>query len=651
MTHHAATRSVGAALCTLAVTFLTSWTVGAPTPAAAAAADDDPGRMVLVLDSSGSMKEPAAGGETKIQAAKTALRQVIDGLPEEQEVGLRVYGAKVFSSDDAGACTDSQLEVPVETGNRDQLLDALDPYRPYGETPIGYALQEAGKDLGSEGKRNIVLVSDGEPTCDPDPCEVARELSKQGVDLRIDVVGLDVDQEARSSLQCIAGAGNGLYYDAANAEELAERLDRVATRAAQPFTTIGTPVTGGDSEASAPTIQAGDWVDRSVGDGESLYYEVERTMENSTISVSSSFRAPGETVFNRVGLTTPGQADLCGASADVEQLATGNLVSAGTAAGPFDAFADVVPDSPCVTADTLIAEVNFSGEARGIPIEIRVTEQPEVTDLESLPEVSDDVSWQRPDEQAPDKVVSGVSFGDAPTVEPGTYAGSIVPGETLTYQVEVDWGQQLAAVVRYPRLTGKLADAASAGEDPLTKVDIYSPARVPASVPSAGNLYAKTFFGSDGEDIGTITPEVNFLRIGSSMISGSGASAAGLYTVTVFLEKTPGSSSFVVPFELDLGVSGEAQPGPTFAEEAVDPDELASPSPPAESEEPTQPTEPAEPSESGGEPSESGGESDPESAGDQDDASALGSDVVIGGLGVLALLGAALLFLRNRAAG
>lgn len=56
-------------------------------------AERDTGRMVMVLDSSGSMNQPASGGQTKIAAAKEALQKVIGSLPEDQAVGLRVYGA------------------------------------------------------------------------------------------------------------------------------------------------------------------------------------------------------------------------------------------------------------------------------------------------------------------------------------------------------------------------------------------------------------------------------------------------------------------------------------------------------------------------------------------------------------------------------
>ena len=197
------------------------------TTAAPAAADEtapavpsvDDGRLLLVLDSSGSMKERASGS-TKIASAKRALSQVIDGLDPAAQVGLRVYGAEVFSRRDPGACTDSQLAVPVGSGNAADLQAAVDRYRPYGETPIGYALQQAADDLGGEGQRSILLVSDGEATCPPSPCKVAAELARQGIDVRIDVVGLAVSGAARAQLQCIAARGKGTYYDADSADEL-----------------------------------------------------------------------------------------------------------------------------------------------------------------------------------------------------------------------------------------------------------------------------------------------------------------------------------------------------------------------------------------------------------------------------------------------
>lgn len=51
---------------------------------------------------------PEHGGD----AARSALHAVIDELPDTAEVGLRVFGAKVFSRNDPGACQDTHRSSP-----------------------------------------------------------------------------------------------------------------------------------------------------------------------------------------------------------------------------------------------------------------------------------------------------------------------------------------------------------------------------------------------------------------------------------------------------------------------------------------------------------------------------------------------------------
>jgi hypothetical protein len=97
-----------------------------PTAQAQPTTDPTPGRLVLVPDSSGSMAEPTGGGQTRIRAAKDALRQVIGSLPEEQagedvgaalrsdpgvdDDGLRL---ELFAAEDGSSCGGSGL-TPLE---------------------------------------------------------------------------------------------------------------------------------------------------------------------------------------------------------------------------------------------------------------------------------------------------------------------------------------------------------------------------------------------------------------------------------------------------------------------------------------------------------------------------------------------------------
>lgn len=161
---------------------------------------------MIILDASGSMLEDDAPG-LRIDAAKSAIHDMVSGLPSSAELGLMVYGNGTGSSDAelAAGCKDVTTLVPVGPVNSKKFLSIVDGIEASGYTPIGEALRTAAKGLPQEGPRAIVLVSDGEDTCaPPPPCEVAKELAQDGVDLTVHTVGFKVDDAARADLSCIA---------------------------------------------------------------------------------------------------------------------------------------------------------------------------------------------------------------------------------------------------------------------------------------------------------------------------------------------------------------------------------------------------------------------------------------------------------------
>ncbi|SDT02884.1 VWA domain-containing protein [Jiangella sp. DSM 45060] len=530
--------------------------------AAPAAAEEpvDPGsRMMLVLDSSGSMAEATPSGGTRIDAAKDALRQVIAGLPDDQEVGLRVYGAEVFSQNDPGACTDSQLIAQPETGNRDALTAALDDYEPYGETPIGYALQEAGKDLGTERPRTIVLVSDGEPTCAPDPCEVATQLAGDGVDVRIDVVGLDVDEVARDKLRCIADNGRGTYYDAKDADDLVRSLDTSTTRASRPFDLTGTPIQGTASPADAPTVTTGQYLD-TVPLNDGLWYRIERTVPNSTIHVGvAHYSADLGNAGNwmSVDLYADPEAMYCGHSMT---FPLGNLgyTAAMTWAGE--------PEDACNTADVIYVHVgevqNIRKDLAGQPVEIAVYEEPPLADPSGrdLAAAPGEPAWTPLEAADPvTDVVPGTSISNAPVVSDGTYAFDINSGETQVVAIPLDWGQNVQA-----QLDGIVPEATSLGTGPT--IQISGPVRQENEV---------DFYGSQPEDwseqlwgtvrggaafrVGAQTLTVGYLNRLAPTADPRGASVPGLRYVQVSYFDAGDPMRYTLTLKTN-GTAGEGAP-------------------------------------------------------------------------------------------
>lgn len=237
--------------------------------------DDEPPSLLLIMDSSGSMRADDGTGQPKIAAAKQALNAMVDSLPEGAPVGLRVYGHRVPNTNKKRGCKDTELIVPVGPLEPARMKSRIASFDAKGFTPIGLSLKEGAEDLPSKGERTIVLVSDGIDTCaPPPPCRVAERITSQGVDLRIDTVGFQVDPRARAELKCIARVAEGSYVDARSAEELARRLELISARALRRFNATGTPVVGAPVTDSAPALESGQYTD-SIRSGEELFYAVE----------------------------------------------------------------------------------------------------------------------------------------------------------------------------------------------------------------------------------------------------------------------------------------------------------------------------------------------------------------------------------------
>ncbi|MET7572231.1 VWA domain-containing protein [Streptomyces sp. NPDC005492] len=265
---------LAAGICALLATL----TAGVAFPAGAVADETDSAaapKVELVLDVSGSMSAKDIDGGSRMAAAKQAFNEVLDATPEEVQLGIRTLGANYHGNDRETGCKDTAQLYPVGTLDRTEAKTAVATLTPTGWTPIGPALLKAADDLdGGDGTRRIVLISDGEDTCQPlDPCEVAREIAAKGVGLTIDTLGLVPDAKTRDQLSCIADATGGTYTSVQHKEELSDRVGQLVDRAADP---VVTPVaTEGASQcSSAPTLKSGLYTDREEF-GKQRWYRVD----------------------------------------------------------------------------------------------------------------------------------------------------------------------------------------------------------------------------------------------------------------------------------------------------------------------------------------------------------------------------------------
>ena len=265
--------------CVLAVLLLLVAAAGPVAAPAGATPTRAPSEvLLLIVDYTGSMKEPDGAGSTRMASAKAALREIVTALPDSLDVGMRVYGHRVASADKAAACRDTELVVPVAPLERELLLGTIDRLQPLGETPIGLSLQQAAADLPEGVPATVILVSDGEDECFPDlgpePCAVTRDLVAQGVDLRLETIGLQVAPGGAEQLRCMAEAGGGQFTSVADAGLLAEAIAAAQNRSLRTFQVRGKPVSGGPSLIDATPLTPGTYTD-GILDGETLWFAVD----------------------------------------------------------------------------------------------------------------------------------------------------------------------------------------------------------------------------------------------------------------------------------------------------------------------------------------------------------------------------------------
>ena len=183
-------------------------------------------KVLFILDFSNSMSEYLEG-RRKVDLMIDTMKSILPNLPKDMSVGLRVYGHRMgFTPFEA--CRASTLINPVSPANGINIRNSLLDIKPRGMTPITYSLKQAVKKdfLGYNGKKHIILLTDGGENCDESPCSYVLDLIKERKDVSIDVIAFNInDEDDLSQLECTSLVTSGKFYNAKTAAELVKSLN------------------------------------------------------------------------------------------------------------------------------------------------------------------------------------------------------------------------------------------------------------------------------------------------------------------------------------------------------------------------------------------------------------------------------------------
>lgn len=190
--------------------------------------------VMLVIDVSGSM-DATDVFPTRLIAARSAARTLINQLPPNAEVGLVSFNTK------------ATLQSPLTT-NHDNLMSALDNLRANGGTAIGEgitaALDELARSVATTPEASrppaiIVLLTDGSNNAGIDPQTAADNARAASVpvvtvglgqrDQNTVVHGQPVGGVDEQALQMIATTTGGKYYYAEATPQLSKIYSSLGT--------------------------------------------------------------------------------------------------------------------------------------------------------------------------------------------------------------------------------------------------------------------------------------------------------------------------------------------------------------------------------------------------------------------------------------
>ena len=189
-------------------------------------------RVLLVLDVSGSMEEPAdpddPSSDTKLELAKRAAIDALDEFKGDDEVGLRVFSTNLGPDQDQNFL--DLLSVQPMSTNRERLASQIRDQLPQNATPLYEVTQESFTDMADDYDPKlinaVVLLTDG-VNDDGDPDDDRSQLDdllatlRRGTDgenakpIRVFTIAYG-KQADFDTLERIAQSTNAAAYDASN---------------------------------------------------------------------------------------------------------------------------------------------------------------------------------------------------------------------------------------------------------------------------------------------------------------------------------------------------------------------------------------------------------------------------------------------------
>ncbi|MGW0610392.1 hypothetical protein [Streptomyces sp. NPDC002788] len=324
-------------------------------------------------------------------------------------------------------------------------------------------------------------------------------------------------------------------------------------------------IEGARSTADADPLSPGTAYKSSLPSSGKVSYRLDLDAASNAYVSVTAVPSPGSTVSVIDGVKVSVQ-DAEGNSCSVDRASFG----AARSPHPIAAWGmrEIAPNRPLCRKSgayyVSVERVDSEGEGSSPDawdLELLAMTEPRTarTGITSAPQVWNSATPQ-PLQGEAERRRGGAGFAGATPLDQGVWRDDISPGQTVFYEVPVDWGQQLS-------VTAELGSSDSAGTGYASNaldLALYNPAR---------GRVADIGVGYDGDQkSGSLPPlpPVDHANRNAATAQVSAVRFAGSYYLVAHLSQSVADSFGDGPFEMTLRVrvSGAAQGGPEYAGES-----------------------------------------------------------------------------------
>ena len=196
----------------------------------------------------------------------------------------------------------------------------------------------------------------------------------------------------------------------------------------------------------------------------------------------------------------------------------------------------------------------------GHRLELLVVEEPALADATGLGRARPSPRWVEMRPGRPTRPpLPGSSLSDAPTLQSGTYAGTVLTGEKQVFAVDLDWRQRLQAQVLIAPRTGALAGALGPSDSMDLQVFGAMRGAYDGHVPDQPTDTPTMLDDHATYRVSVATPTIRYRN--RTDLELAPASVPGPQYVVISKSRVAPEKAFLVPYTLVVQVTGTAGRG------------------------------------------------------------------------------------------